>query len=813
MVNLDLKNVVDNFSRFRYNPGMSEISPIHRQVNVCATFLGEAITHTHGKDVLALVEGLRKQAAAARGVSEEEAKKQLFRLLESIEELPPQHTLWAGKAFSIYLVLINACENAYRTSRLKSTFGHEAPPLSGCLIYVLTAHPTEVRSASSISIIRRITRVLTDWFSRGAESPALPDEERELSALIRMMWQLGVHKEKPVKPEDEVDHIAGQFSDDILSEILRLRRRGADLRFRTWVGGDKDGHPGINAATLHTSFRRTRRRFYDFFEGCLRDIRGDLLLLDDDIGHTLKQVERALLDVRRVTAGDGIRMNTLARTVSTLSEQVGNLLGEIPLKLKEMSELLTLFPGMVLPVELREESTVFLDLQKKKAVGTIGKMLRKAVDVAEGGLLRHYVQGLIISMSRSAADIEAAVDVVERTVGRGRIPIIPLFERGQDLDAAPGAVDEVLRRQLPVLSDKAPDGSRLLKMEIMLGYSDTSKRMGAFASRRRIFRAMHELTGVCGTHNVEPTFFHGSGGSVTRGGGSIEEQFAAWPVDARRIIKFTVQGEMVERTLAAPEIFRRNVERLLAIAGSASPTVTTPVPSTPGDTILDELAKVSVEAFETLINDNRFHRFVGVATPYPDLCVLHVGSRPSHRPGKSVSAVADLGSLRAIPWVLCFTQGRLLVPSWYGIGTAFERLCREPGKLEALKKAFDENIAFRGFVKLMGFSLAKGDRAVFSLFADALADDPGLGAIRDELLDEEERVSGMVRTLSGEDSLLWFRPWLSESILLRGSTIHPLSAIEVSALRNRRRGVQKPFNDELLRIAIAGTAIGMLTTG
>lgn len=789
---------------------MQEIPPIHRQVNACATFLGEAITHTHGKDVLVLVEQLRKQAAETRGVGEEEAKNRLFRLLESVETLSPKHALAAGKAFSIYLVLINACENAYRTSRLKSTFGHETPPLSGCLIYVLTAHPTEVRSASSISIIRRITGVLAGWFSRGAESPPLPDEEKELSALIRMMWQLGVHKENPVKPEEEVDHIAGQFSDDILSEILRLRRRGADLRFRTWVGGDKDGHPGINAVTLHTSFRRTRRRFYGFFESRLRSIEGDLQQLGDEISHALKQVERALMDVRHVTAGDGIRVNTLHRAVSKLSEQVDALLGEIPLNLLEMSGLLTLFPGMVLPVELREESTVFLDLQKKKAVGTIGKMLRKAGQVAEGGELCHYVQGLIISMSRSAADIEAAVDVVERTVGRGNIPIIPLFERGQDLDAAPGAVDAVLRGRLPVLSDRAPGGSRVLKMEIMLGYSDTSKRMGAFASRRRIFRAMHELTGVCKRHKVEPIFFHGSGGSVTRGGGSIEEQFAAWPVEARRVIKFTVQGEMVERTLATPEIFRRNVERVLAIAGSP---VTTPVPPTLGNTILDELAAVSVGAFERLINDRRFHRFVAEATPYPDLWVLYLGSRPSHRPGKSPSDGADLGSLRAIPWVLCFTQGRLLVPSWYGIGTAFEQLCKDPGKREALKKAFDNDMAFKGFVKLMGFSLAKGDRAVFSLFADALTGDPDLRAVRDELLDEEKRVSEMVKVLSGENNRLWFRPWLSESILLRGSTIHPLSAMEVAALRNRRRNVQKPHNDELLRIAIAGTAIGMLTTG
>jgi phosphoenolpyruvate carboxylase len=783
---------------------MPDMPPIHGQVNMCATLLGEAIAHTHGSDALALVEELRRQAAQIRGMEEKAAVEQLFRLLEQIEGLSPGQSLWVAKAFSIYLALVNACENAYRTSRLQETFGRESPPLSGCLIYVLTAHPTEVRSELSISLNRRITGILTAWFYRGADRPPLPDEEQELSGLIRLLWQFGIHKDSPVTPSEEVDHIAGQFSDKILAEILSLRRRGADLRFRTWVGGDKDGHPGIDATTLHTSFRRTRQRFYGFFRDLLISIKTDLGSLGEEISHTLKQVERALLDVKQVTAGDGIRMNTLRHTVSQLSRQVESLLGVLPLGLVEMSGLLELFPGMLLPVELREESTVFLDLQRKRAIGTIGRMLRKAGQIATGGELRHYVQGLIISMSRSVADIEAALDVVERTVGTGKIPIIPLFERGEDLDVAPPTIDSLLQNHLPILY-KAPGQPQ--KLEIMVGYSDTAKRMGAFASRRRIVQTMHRLAAVCKKHQVEPTFFHGAGGSVTRGGGSIEEQFAAWPLEARKIIKLTVQGEMVERTLATPEIFRRNVERLLTTAQSLTPGTTTLEHK-----ILDQLAAISASVFERLIADKQFHDFMIRATPYPDLCVLYVGSRPSHRPGKK--AGVGLDSLRAIPWVLCFTQERLLVPSWYGIGTAFQQLRRDPEKLGALWQAYESDMAFKGFVKLLGFSLAKGDRAVFTFFADALlADAPGLKIIKEELLAEEKRAAEMVAVLSGQDNPLWFRPWLTQSILLRGSTIHPLSVLEVAALRDRRRQVQKPYIDELLRISIAGVSVGMLTTG
>jgi phosphoenolpyruvate carboxylase len=788
---------------------MSDLLPIGRQVNVCATLLGEAVSHAHGKEALELVESIRKQAAQTRDAEEPQVKKILSQLVERIDALPPDQTRLVAKAFSIYLALINACENGYRTSRLKTAYDLESPDLSGCLVYVLTAHPTEVRSAPSILLTHRLTCMLAQWFSRGPETPALPDEKRELTALIRLLWNVGIHKESPVTPTDEINHIAHQFSDAILSEILSLRRRGADLRFRTWVGGDKDGHPGINASVLHDSFRQTRQRFHAFFRNRFQAVKTDLELLGDDVGYVLNQVESALKDVSRVTAGDGIRMNTLRYVVSELVKKVTALLGELPLMLMEMEGLLDMFPGMVLPVELREESSVFLELQRKKSIGAIGKMLRKAEQVSRGGCVCHYVQGLIVSMTRSAGDLEAAVDVVHRTVGKGQIPVIPLFERGQDLDAAPEVVDTILTNKLDILSDKLPTNPKKVDLEIMLGYSDTSKRMGAFASRRRILHAMHQITEQCKKHNILPVFFHGSGGSITRGAGSIQEQFAAWPEKARRVVKLTLQGEMVERTLVTPEIFRRNVEQLLAIAGSSK---TGDIHSTlVSGGILDELADRSCDSFEHLVKDKNFHRFVALATPYPDLSVLHIGSRPSHRPGKE--AAADLGALRAIPWVLCFTQVRFLVPSWYGIGSAFADMSKHPEKLKALKEEFETNISFKGFIKLLGFSLAKGDGAVFSLLVDTLVKDPELMKVKESLIAEEQRARQMILFLSGEQELLWFRPWLAESIKLRGSSIHPLSVIEAAALRSRRRGIPKLHNDELLRIAIAGTAIGMLTTG
>lgn len=216
---------------------MIEHLPIHKQVNYCLSVLGNAIRRTHGDEMFQLVESVRRQSVAIRDIQGEQEIDQLTGLLELLEKLPDQDKLLLGKAFSIYLMLVNACENAYRTARLKENTGGYCPALKGTLIWVLTAHPTEIRSYRSIYFRRRITRVLIEWFQREKENDPLSDEKQELTALINLIWKLGIHKTRQVTPVDEIRHMTHMFSNEILAEILHLRRHGANLRFRTWVGG------------------------------------------------------------------------------------------------------------------------------------------------------------------------------------------------------------------------------------------------------------------------------------------------------------------------------------------------------------------------------------------------------------------------------------------------------------------------------------------------------------------------------------------------------------------------------------------------
>jgi phosphoenolpyruvate carboxylase len=306
------------------------------------------------------------------------------------------------------------------------------------------------------------------------------------------------------------------------------------------------------------------------------------------------------------------------------------------------------------------------------------------------------------------------------------------------------------------------------------------RALGRWAARRR-------LTMV---------YFHGAGGSTGRGGGTIEEQAATWPRGSMDPVKLTVQGEMVERTFASPEILRSGVRH--AAAARAHP----PRPREPS-ALTRELARRSREAFEGLLSDPGFHALLRAATPYRLLGRLFIGSRPPKRGG-----AGGLFSVRAIPWVLCWTQVRLLLPSWYGVGAAWKALRRRRGSAAALRRAMKEDPLLRSVVRVLGFSLAKAEPTLWRAYARRLAPEAPPGLL--ERLEEDRRLAEeLVRAASG-GGLLWDRPWLEESIRLRAPMIHPLNLLQLKVLSKPRLSDRDAL---LLRETVTGIAAGMLTTG
>jgi len=712
------------------------------------------------------------------------------------------------------LELMNACEAAYRSYRLR-----RRPPASGFttesegIIFVLTAHPTEARSPDNIALFHRIQQTLLAWLEEGGISrdvgrDRLPDHprgtrEEELLHLLELAWRMPIARGRKPDVEDEAEHLYSiLLRQENLESLLQANRRIARVLVRTWVGGDKDGNPFVDAHRMIQSLTLARRRLVSEAAACMQEAVRDLLALPGPerpsaVIRQLRIAERLVRKLATIKAGDGGRLcqfrSMAERAASAYVEAIG---AESPALLR-LGTMIRMFPALVVPLELRESSEQVVNAARG-AQGPIVQMLKSLARIARGADPLWYARGFIISMVSRAEEVNAGIRLINRIFGAPAIPVIPLFEEGQALWKSAAIMKALLARPRYREAVRKRLGGQV---EVMLGYSDSAKEMGVLASRMAIARAVAALDGVIARERLRPVFFHGSGGSVDRGGGSIDEQTSWWPASALTLYKATVQGEMVERTFASPEILTVQLERIArrVAEGVASPAPV-PVPSPE----LKRLARRASRAYRTLLADPLFLEMVEQATVYPYLDLLKIGSRPTKRKrGLAVSA------LRAIPWVLCWTQARILLPTWWGIGNAWDKT--HPAERRVLAREFHSNDLFRSFVKALGFTLAKVELAVFEVQARRWLEQPRRGqqaersSLVKHLVNEYHLAGEFVHTVSENRNLLWFRPWLGTSIRLRSPMIHPLNLLQILAMEER--------DARLMRETVTGISCGMMTTG
>jgi phosphoenolpyruvate carboxylase len=340
---------------------------------------------------------------------------------------------------------------------------------------------------------------------------------------------------------------------------------------------------------------------------------------------------------------------------------------------------------------------------------------------------------------------------------------------------------------------------------VMVGYSDSGKDGGYLAAQWAIYRAQEALTDIARRHGVELTVFHGRGGSTGRGGGPTHAAIVSQPpgLPPGRL-RLTEQGETVSFKYGLEGLARRNLEAALSGALLASfPERTAHAPTDDERETLDELARLSHEHYRAFVYERpEFVGFFRTFTPVNELELLEIGSRPTRRPGDE----NYLASLRAIPWVFAWTQNRVLLPAWYGCGTA---LAAQDG--DELRRTYEQLPFFRSLVDNLEMTLAKSSldvaRGYLALVPEAELRDELYGAIAEE---HERAVAGVLRTVGAEE-LLERQPVLRRSIDLRNPYVDPMNAIQVELLKRHRAG------DDSARLplmrSIAGIAAALRNTG
>lgn len=756
--------------------------------------LGRVIEKELGTMGYRRVEKIRQAMAASRSASSARTEQLLRMAYGDLRKMNSRERMGFATAYTLMLELMNTCENAYRTHRLNQRHDRARGMSPVPVTYVLTAHPTESRASQNIAIFYEIQKLLTETLERSGQL-----DESALFALLEIAWRVPIVRSRKPRVEDEAEHIYSvALRDENLDRMLKLCRTEVPIYLRSWVGGDKDGHPGVDQTALQNSLQASREYLYQYAKRQIEKL-SELIALFSNAGLERERIRlrEHLLKVHQLRPGDGVRMRRLHQAVLRFKDAYQREVGPAPEPVLQLEQLLHTFPGLVIPLELREDSTIILDARKHPGKNlAIERMLRRVAALSRGASARWYAQGFIISMAGSLEHIEAACDLLERNLGGLKIRVIPLFEQKQALQEGSKIIESMLKRSR---IKQALKKDWLNRVEVMLGYSDSSKESGVFPSRLEVARAMRSLDRVCQRAGVQPIFFHGSGGSVDRGGGPVEDQLSSWSRGALRFYKATIQGEMVERSFASPAIaesqFKKISQTSIRLQKNSGAVKVSPS--------IERFAKGIENEYRAAIGSREFMEMIELATPYRYLSALKIGSRPTKRASRKKGTLA-VSSLRAIPWILCWTQTRVLFPTWWGVGTAWARLSATERK--SLCRELRTNSLFRSFVHVFGFTLAKVQLPVWEFYlAESRLAAKQKEKFKRQFESQYASAQKFFRELTGESDPLWFRPWLSESIHLRSAMIHPLNLLQILAEKDRDLA--------LLRVAATGIASGMLTTG
>ncbi|RZU34402.1 phosphoenolpyruvate carboxylase [Blastococcus saxobsidens] len=467
---------------------------------------------------------------------------------------------------------------------------------------------------------------------------------------------------------------------------------------------------------------------------------------------------------------------------------------------------LTLRRPLVRPdAELSEEARTELDV-----------LLAAAERVALLG--PRTIPNYVISMCESVSDV-LEVAVLLKEVGlldpagadgpTCPVGISPLFETIGDLQSAASTLGAMLDQPLY----RALLGNRGNVQEVMLGYSDSNKDGGYLAANWALYRAELELVELARHEGVRLRLFHGRGGTVGRGGGPSYEAIRAQPPGAvAGALRITEQGEVIAAKYADPDLARRNLEALVAATLESTLLDVEGLGDDAEDAyaLLDELAGGAQRAYRELVHETPgFVEWFRAATPIGELAELNIGSRPPSR--KAGNSIADL---RAIPWVFSWSQTRIMLPGWYGTGSALEEWVGDSAeRLERLRDLHRRWPFFRTVLSNMGMVLAKTDLGLAARYAELVPDEELRARVFDRITAEHERTCRMTLAVTGDDQLLADNPSLARSIRNRFPYLEPLHHLQVEMLRRRRSGEDDELTSRNIQLTINGIATALRNSG
>ena len=453
----------------------------------------------------------------------------------------------------------------------------------------------------------------------------------------------------------------------------------------------------------------------------------------------------------------------------------------------------------------------------------LSELAAKELDIVRAGARAVAVFGpqavpnYIISMCQSVSDmLEAAVllkeaGLLDASGARPYSPvgIVPLFETIDDLQRGSAILEAVL--DLPLYRGLVT--ARGEHQEVMLGYSDSNKDGGYLAANWALYRAELDLVESARRTGIRLRLFHGRGGTVGRGGGPSYDAILAQPPGAvRGSLRLTEQGEIIAAKYAEPRIAHRNLETLVSATLESTLLDTEGLGALAGRAyeVLDDLAARAQRAYSELVHETPgFVDYFKASTPVSEIGALNIGSRPASR--KPTTAISDL---RAIPWVLAWSQSRVMLPGWYGTGSAFQQwVDGDDDRLEVLRELYRRWPFFSTVLSNMAQVLAKADMGLAARYSELVEDESLRHRVFDKIVAEHDLTIDMLKQITGNDDLLADNAALARSVFNRFPYLEPLNHLQVELLRRFRSGDEDDLVQRGILLTMSGLATALRNSG
>ena len=428
----------------------------------------------------------------------------------------------------------------------------------------------------------------------------------------------------------------------------------------------------------------------------------------------------------------------------------------------------------------------------------------------------------VVSFTRSAADVAAVYQLARHAVRSGPPPVldvVPLFESGEDLRNATRVLDGMLELE-PVAarmgqSEGGRGGGR--ELEVMLGYSDSAKELGPVSATLALYDAQERLASWAAARDVRLTLFHGRGGALGRGGGPAGRAVLAQApgsVDGR--LKVTEQGEVIFARYGNPVIAQRHLEQVTSavlLASAPGAAASSRAQAQRFRPVADRMAVAALHRYRELVEAGGFAEWLARISPLEELSRMRIGSRPARRGGGSATHLTEL---RAIPWVFAWSQTRLNLPGWYGLGSGLAAVLAGPEGLAEVRQAYQGWPLLTVLFENAEMSLAKTDRRMAARHL-ALGGRDDLTA---QVLAEYDLTRRLLLEVTRHERLLANRPVLSRAVTLRDPYVDALSYLQLRALAGLRTepgseadAGQRDQLERLLLLSVNGVAAGLQNTG